>query len=88
MTYRVERDNGTNGFSCHFECNGRKYFARVCFVPLSGGSECIISSEDTIDMMYGMWNVPVTKEGLISCIEEFAKIKKTYTYKDFSCVLD
>ena len=39
-------------------------------------------------MMYGMWNVPVTKEGLISCIEEFAKIKKNYTYKDFSCVLD
>jgi len=88
MTYRVERDNGANGFSCHFECNGRKYFARVCFVPLSRGSECIISSEDTVDIMYGVWNVPVTKEGLISCIEEFAKIKKTYTYKDFPCVLD
>ena len=58
------------------------------FVPLSRGSECIISSEDTVDIMYGVWNVPVTKEGLISCIEEFAKIKKTYTYKDFPCVLD
>ena len=57
-------------------------------VILSGGSECIISSEDTVDIMYGMWNVPVTKEGLISCIEEFTKIKRTYTYKDFSCVLD
>ena len=25
---------------------------------------------------WGKWNVPVTKEGLISCIEEFVRMKE------------
>ena len=76
MTYKVERNNGTGGFCCHFEHNGHKYFARVRYVPMSSGAELVITSEDEIDVMYGKWDVPVTKEGLISCIEEFVRMKE------------
>ena len=38
--------------------------------------ECTIYSEDVLDLAWGKWNVPVTKEGLISCIEEFVRMKE------------
>lgn len=76
MVYKVERNNATGAFECHFEHDGHKYFARVRYVPMISGTELVITSEDEIDVMYGKWDVPVTKEGLISCIEEFVRMKE------------
>ena len=71
MAYKVERNNGTGGFSCRFAHGGNKYFAEVRFVPLSRFSECTIYPVDKLDVVYVKWNVPVTREGLLACIEEF-----------------
>ena len=79
MAYKVERNNATGGFECRFEHGGHKYFARVRHVPMSSGTELAITSEDEIDVMYGKWDVPVTKEGLLSCIEEFMRRKEKRT---------
>ena len=76
MVYKVERNNATGGFECRFEHGGHKYFARVRYVPMSSGAELVITSEDEIDVMYGKWDVPVSEEGLISCIEEFVRMKE------------
>ena len=76
MTYKVERNNATGAFECHFEYDGHKYFARVRYVPMSSGAELVITSEDEIDVMYGKWDVPVSEEGLLSCIEEFVRMKE------------
>ena len=76
MAYKVERNNGTGGFCCHFEHNGHKYFAAVHIVSLMGGTECTIYPEDAFDVMYGKWDVPVTPEGLLSCIEEFVRMRE------------
>jgi len=48
----------------------------VRYVPLSWDTECSIYPEDVLDLIWGRWYVPVTKEGLISCIEEFVRMKK------------
>lgn len=37
------------------------------------GSEDMIL-QDTLDKMYGKWDVPVTPEGLTACIEEFCEV--------------
>ena len=79
MAYKVERNNATGGFECRFEHGGHKYFARVRYVPMSSGAELVITSEDEIDVMYGKWDVPVTGEGLLSCIEEFMRRKEKRT---------
>ena len=79
MAYKVERNNATGAFECHFEHDGHKYFARVRHVPMSSGTELAITSEDEIDVMYGKWDVPVTGEGLLSCIEEFMRRKEKRT---------
>ena len=79
MAYKVERNNATGAFECHFEHDGHKYFARVRHVPMSSGTELAITSEDEIDVMYGKWDVPVTGEGLLSCIEEFVRRKEKRT---------
>ena len=76
MAYKVERNNATGGFECRFEHGGHKYIARVRHVPMSSGTELAITSEDEIDVMYGKWDVPVTEEGLLSCIEEFVRMKE------------
>jgi hypothetical protein len=76
MAYKVKRNNATGAFECHFEHDGHKYFARVRYVPMSSGAELVITSEDEIDVMYGKWDVPVSEEGLISCIEEFVRMKE------------
>lgn len=76
MAYKVKRNNATGAFECHFEHNGHKYFAAVHVVSLSGGTECMIYPEDAFDKMYGKWDVPVTPEGLLSCIEEFVRMKE------------
>lgn len=76
MAYKVKRNNATGAFECHFEHDGHKYFARVRYVPLSWDTECSIYPEDVFDLIWGRWYVPVTKEGLLSCIEEFVRMKE------------
>ena len=72
MAYKIKRNNGTGGFCCHFEHAGKRYYADVRHT-FDHGSECMIFQEDVWDELYTKWNVPVTREGLISCIEEFVR---------------
>ena len=76
MTYKVERLGVTGALSCKFEHGGRVYSAQVDYVPLGGGTACTICPEDGFDELYTKGDVPVTKEGLISCIEEFVRMKE------------
>mgnify|MGYP000924950023 CR=1 FL=1 len=76
MAYKVKRNNGTGAFGCYFEHRGKKYFAVVRVVSLMGGTECMIYPEDELDVIYGRRDVPATKEGLLSCIEEFVRMKE------------
>ncbi|WP_311194394.1 hypothetical protein [Selenomonas noxia] len=62
MAYKLERNNGTKGLCCRFEH--------------SGYTECSIYPEDELDVVYGKWDVSVTEEGLLSCIEEFVRMKE------------
>lgn len=76
MAYKVERNNGTGGFICHFEHDGHTYCAVVHVVSIAGWTECTIYPEDELDVLYGKWDVPVTEEGLLSCMEEFVRMKE------------
>ena len=76
MTYKVERLGVTGALSCRFEHGGRAYSAQVDYVPLGGGTACTICHEDGFDELYTKGDVPLTKEGLLSCIEEFAHMKE------------
>lgn len=76
MTYKVERLGVTGALSCRFEHGGRAYSAQVDYVSLGGGTACTICPEDGFDELYTKGDVPLTKEGLISCIEEFVRMKE------------
>ena len=43
---------------------------------LGGGTACTICPEDGFDELYTKGDVPLTKEGLLSCIEEFVRMKE------------
>lgn len=43
---------------------------------LGGGTGCTICPECGFDELYTKDDVPLTKEGLISCIEEFVRMKE------------
>ena len=75
MTYKVERLGVTGALYCRFEHGGRAYSAQVDYVPLGGGTACTICPENGLDELYTMGDVPMTEEGLISCIEEFVRMK-------------
>lgn len=76
MTYKVEQLGVTGALSCRFEHGGHAYFAQVDYVPLGGGTACTICPEDGFDELYTKGDVPLTKEGLLSCIEEFVRMKE------------
>lgn len=76
MAYKVERLGVTGALSCCFEHGGRAYSAQVDYVLLGGGTECTICPEKGVDELYTKGGVPLTKEGLISCIEEFMRRKE------------
>jgi len=61
---------GLGGYSCHFEHDGVKYFADLRGT-YDNGNECMIFREGTWNDLYCRRWIPVTKEQLISCIEEF-----------------
>ena len=76
MAYKVERLGVTGALSCRFEHGGRAYSAQVDYVPLGGGTACTICPEDGFDELYTKGDVPLTKEELLSCIEEFVRMKE------------
>lgn len=76
MTYKVERNNGTGGFCCQFEHKGHRYSAQVDKIPLGGGTGCTICPENGFDELYTKDDVPLTEAGLLSCIEEFVRMKE------------
>ena len=73
MTYKVKYNvsqMGFGGYSCHFEHAGKKYFADLrC--TYDNGNECMIFLEGEWSGLYCRDCIPVTKDQLISCIEEF-----------------
>lgn len=76
MAYKVERLGVTGALSCRFDHGGRAYSAQVDYVLLGGGTACTICPEDGFDELYTKGDVPLTKEGLLSCIEEFVHMKE------------
>ena len=76
MAYKVERLGVTGVLFCLFEHEGRAYSAQVDYVPLGGGTACTICPENGFDELYTKGDIPLTKEGLISCIEEFVRMKE------------
>ena len=76
MTYKVERLGVTGALSCCFEHGGRVYSAQVDCVPFCGAAACTICPENSFDELYTMGDVPLTEAGLISCIENFVKMKE------------
>ena len=76
MAYKIERLGVTGALSCRFEHEGRAYSAQVDYVSLGGGTACTICPEDGFDELYTKGDVPLTKEGLLSCIEEFVRMKE------------
>ena len=75
MAYKVERLGVTGALICLFEHEGRTYSAQVEKILLGGGTACTICPEDGFDELYTKGDVPLTKEGLLSCIEEFVRMK-------------
>lgn len=71
MEYKIERIGIAGALACRFEHEGRRYSAQVDKIPLGGGTGCTICPECGFDELYTKDNIPLTEEGLISCIEEF-----------------
>ena len=75
MEYKIERLGVTGTLACQFEHKGRRYSAQVDKI-LGGGTGCTICPECGFDELYTKDNVPLMEEGLISCIEEFVRMKE------------
>ena len=76
MAYKVERLVGTGALSCRFEHGGHGYSAQVDYAPLGGGTACTICPEYGFDELYTKGDVPMTEAGLLSCIEEFVRMRE------------
>ena len=76
MGYKIERLGVAGTLACQFEHDGRGYSAQVDEVRLGGGTGCTICPECGFDELYTKDDVPLTEEGLLSCIEEFVRMKE------------
>ena len=76
MEYKIERLGTAGTLACQFEHKGHRYSAQVDYVLLGGGTACMICPEDGFDELYTKGDVPLTKEGLLSCIDEFVRMKE------------
>ena len=76
VEYKVERMGVAGTLACQFEHKGHRYSAQVDKIPLGGGTGCTICPECGFDELYTKDNVPLTEEGLLSCIEEFVRMKE------------
>ena len=75
MEYKIERLGVAGTLACQFEHEGRRYSAQVDKI-LGGGTGCTICPECGFDELYTKDNVPLTEEGILSCIEEFVRMKE------------
>ena len=75
MKYKVERLGVAGTIVCQFEYGGRGYSAQVDKI-LGGGTGCTICPENGFDELYTKDDVPLTEEGILSCIEEFVRMKE------------
>ena len=76
MKYKVERLGVAGTLACQFEHEGRRYSAQVDRIPLGGGTGCTICPECGFDELYTKDDIQLTEEGLLSCIEEFVRMKE------------
>ena len=76
MEYKIERIGVAGTLVCQFEHNGHRYSAQVDKIPLGGGTGCTICPECGFDELYTKDNVPLMEAGLLSCIEEFVRMKE------------
>lgn len=76
MEYKIERLGVAGTLTCQFEHDGRRYSAQVDKIPLGGGTGCTICPECGFDELYTRDGVPLTEEGLLSCIEEFVRMQE------------
>lgn len=76
MEYKIERIGVEGTLACQFEHKGRRYSAQVDKIPLGGGTGCTICPENGFDELYTKDDVPLTEEGLLSCIEEFVRMQE------------
>ena len=75
MEYKIERLGVAGTLACQFEHKGRRYSAQVDKI-LGGGTGCTFCTERGIAEIYTKDNVPLTEEGLLSCIEEFVRMQE------------
>ena len=73
MDYDVRYDDG--GYCCHFSHGKKKYYADLRDT-YDHGNECMIFRDGTWNDLYCRRWIPVTKEQLISCIEEFVRMEE------------
>lgn len=72
----VEKNKFLGGYCAYFFKNGRKYYADVAAVPRGLYTECMIfpvreDGEISWADVYCKRDIPVTKESLLKCIDEF-----------------
>ena len=75
MEYKIERLGVAGALACRFEHEVRRYSAQVD-KTLGGGTGCTICPECGFDELYTRDGVPLTEEGLLSCIEEFVRMQE------------
>ena len=76
MEYKIERLGVEGTLACQFEHKGHRYSAQVDRIPLGGETGCTICPENGFDELYTKDDVPLTEAGLLSCIEEFVRMKE------------
>ena len=76
VEYKIERLGVEGTLACQFEHKGHRYSAQVDKIPLGSGTGCTICPECGFDELYTKDDVPLTEAGLLSCIEEFVRMKE------------
>ena len=78
MELKIERNPANGGYCATFEHDGYEFYADVCYIGFDLPTECMIFNScngrvTNWHELYCMLGVPVTKDGLTECIQEFIK---------------
>lgn len=81
MELKIERNYHNGGLACFFVVDGQEYFADLCLIQFSDYTECMIFKTDNDHQLtlknakdlYCKRHIPLTREALTKCIEEFIK---------------
>ena len=80
MNILIERNINTNGWSCYFSHNEKKYWADLS--PVGGLNECMIfevlfdGSIFTQEELYCKRSLDITPTSLLACVKEFVSTTK------------